>query len=74
MRPVVLEFWVSLDGYSCDGGSELFQLMGEIEDQEQEEYFVGCLSEVGTHIMGRVTYESMAARSWLTGARSSSGR
>src|ERR1700691_3227256 len=33
---------------------------GEIEDPEQEEYFVGRLRQAGAHIMGRVTYEEMA--------------
>ena len=60
MRQVVLEFWISLDGYSCDEGSELFRMMEEMVDDEQEEYFVGRLRQAGTHIMGRVTYESMA--------------
>jgi dihydrofolate reductase len=34
--------------------------MEEIEDPEQEEYFVGRLRQAGAHIMGRVTYEEMA--------------
>jgi dihydrofolate reductase len=60
MRQVVLQFWISLDGYSCDEGSELFQAMQEIVDDEQEEYFVNRLRQAGTHIMGRVTYMDMA--------------
>lgn len=61
MRRVVLQFWISLDGYSCDEGTELFRVMQELPDDEQEdEYFVGRLRQAGTHIMGRVSYESMA--------------
>src|ERR1700685_4440379 len=60
MRHVVLQFWLSLDGYSCDEDTELYRLMEEIEDPEQEECFVGRLRQAGTHIMGRVTYEEMA--------------
>ena len=60
MRQVVLQFWISLDGYSCDVGSELFQAMQEIVDDEQEEYFVNRLRQAGAHIMGRVTYTDMA--------------
>jgi dihydrofolate reductase len=60
MRRVVLQFWISLDGYSCDEGTELFQVMEQIADDEQEEYFVGRLRQAGTHIMGRITYASMA--------------
>ena len=60
MRHVVLQFWLSLDGYSCDEDTELYRLMEEIEDPEQEEYFVGRLRQAGTHVMGRVTYEEMA--------------
>jgi dihydrofolate reductase len=65
MRHVVLQFWISLDGYSCDEDTELYRLMEEIEDPEQEEYFVGRLRQAGTHIMGRVTYEEMA-KFWPT--------
>ena len=53
MRHVVLQFWLSLDGFSCDEDTELYRLMEEIEDPEQEEYFVGRLRQAGTHIMGR---------------------
>ena len=61
MRRVVLSFWISLDGYSCDDGSELYRLMQEMpDDEQQDEYFVSRLRQVGTHIMGRVTYEAMA--------------
>jgi len=61
MRRVVLQFWISLDGYSCDEGTELFRLMQEMPDDEQaDEYFVSQLRRAGSHIMGRATYESMA--------------
>jgi dihydrofolate reductase len=61
MRRVVLSFWISLDGYSCDEGSELYRVMREMpDDEQQDEYFVSRLRQAGTHIMGRVTYESMA--------------
>ncbi len=61
MRPLILQFWTSLDGYSCDEDTELFRLMEQITDDEQEKYFVGRLRQAGTHIMGRVTYQGMAA-------------
>ena len=61
MPKVVLQFWVSLDGYSCDPGTELYQIMEEISDDEHEKYFVAKLRHAGTHIMGRVTYQEMAA-------------
>jgi dihydrofolate reductase len=61
MRRVVLQFWISLDGYSCDEGTELSRVMQELpEDEEADEYFVSRLQQAGTHIMGRVTYESFA--------------
>ena len=59
MRQVVLQFWLSLDGFSCDEDTELYRMMEDIEDPEQQEYFVGRLGQAGTHIMGRVTYEEM---------------
>jgi dihydrofolate reductase len=60
MRKLVLSSFMSLDGYSCDPGTELFELLMEIEDPEQEEYGLAKLRQVGTHIMGRVTYLGMA--------------
>lgn len=62
MRRVVLQFWISLDGYSCDEGTELFRVMQERPDDEQEdEYFVGRLRQAGTHIMG-----GLPTRAWLS--------
>jgi dihydrofolate reductase len=60
MRTLVLSSFMSLDGYSCDPGTELYELLMEIEDPEQEEYGLARLRQVGTHIMGRVTYLGMA--------------
>ena len=60
MRQVVLQFWISLDGYSCDEGTETYRVMEAISDPEQEKYFVGRLRQAGTHIMGRTTYQEMA--------------
>lgn len=37
--------------------------MEEVDDPEQEEYFLDRIGRAGTHIMGRVTYEEMA-RFW----------
>jgi dihydrofolate reductase len=61
MRRVVLSFWMSLDGYSCNEGTELMQFMQEMDDdKEQDEYGLNRLRQAGTHIMGRVTYEGWA--------------
>lgn len=60
MRPVILSFWISLDGYIWDEGTELSQLMEAIEDPDHQEYFVRWLRGAGTHIMGRTTYQGMA--------------
>ena len=60
MRQVVLQFWISLDGYSCDDNTELMKVLDAMTDPEQEEYFVSRLRQAGTHIMGRVTYLGMA--------------
>ena len=61
MRPVVLSFWISLDGYSCNEGTELMRFMQEMnDDEEQDEYGVSRLRQAGTFIMGRVTYEGWA--------------
>ena len=61
MRRVVLSFWLSFDGYSCDEGTELMRVMQEMPDDEQwDECAISRLRQAGTHIMGRVTYERMA--------------
>lgn len=60
MPKVICSFWVSLDGYSCDPGTELYRIMEEISDDEHEGYIVNRLRRAGTHIMGRVTYQEMA--------------
>jgi dihydrofolate reductase len=60
MRPVVLQFWITLDGYSCDPITELPELLGDVDDPEQGKYFTGRMRQAGTHIMGRATYEGMA--------------
>lgn len=54
MRPVVLQFWLSLDGYSMDVGTELFQMAHEIADEEQDEHLLTRLRQAGDHIMGRL--------------------
>jgi len=65
MRKVVLQFWISLDGYSVDEDTELWQVMEQIDDPDQQEYLLNRLREAGTHIMGRVTYQGMA-KTWPT--------
>jgi dihydrofolate reductase len=60
MRQLVLQFYVSLDGYSADADNGIRDVMMSIADDEQEKYFAGRLRQAGTHIMGRVSYESMA--------------
>jgi dihydrofolate reductase len=59
MRPVILQMGVTLDGYVAGRGGE-----GDwglpAEHQEVRAWKVASLGQVGTHIMGRVTYEQMA--------------
>jgi dihydrofolate reductase len=60
MTRVVLQMGVTLDGYVAGPGGE-----GDwglpAEDPDVRAWKVASLSKVGTHIMGRVTYEQMAA-------------
>jgi dihydrofolate reductase len=65
MRQVVLQFYISLDGYSADADNGIRDVMMGIDDPEQAEYFVGRLRQAGTHIMGRASYQAMAGF-WLT--------
>lgn len=61
MRKLVLGFYVSVDGKSADGDNGIRDVMMGIDDPEQEEYFVSRLWDAGAFLMGRNTYESMAA-------------
>ena len=64
MRQVVLQMGVTLDGYvSGTGGEGDWGLPAE--DPDVRAWKVTSLRQVGTHIMGRVTYEQMAAH-WPT--------
>lgn len=60
MRQVVLQMGVTVDGYVAGPGGE-----GDwglpAEHPEVFAWKVASLRQVGTHIMGRVTYEQMAA-------------
>jgi dihydrofolate reductase len=60
MRQVILQFSISLDGYSSDADNGIRDVMMGIDDPEQDEYFVSRLRQAGTHIMGRATYQDMA--------------
>jgi len=60
MRDLVVHAWTSLDGYSCDEGTEMLRVMGDIDDPVGDDLFVRRLAGAGTHIMGRVTYLEMA--------------
>jgi len=60
MRRVVLQMGVTLDGYVAGpGGEGDWRLPPEHPDVHA--WKVASLGRVGTHIMGRVTYEQMAA-------------
>jgi dihydrofolate reductase len=59
MRRVVLQMGVTVDGYVAGPGGELdWGLPAEHPDVRA--WKVASLRQVGTHIMGRVTYEQMA--------------
>jgi dihydrofolate reductase len=66
MKRVVLQMGVTLDGYVAGPGDE-----GDwglpAEHPDVRAWKVASLRQVGTHIMGRVTYEQMAAH-WPTAA------
>jgi dihydrofolate reductase len=63
MRQVIMQFWISLDGYSCDPFSQRPALMEDVDDPECDEYFLERMGQAGAHIMGRTTYQDMA-RFW----------
>jgi len=60
MRSVVLQMGVTVDGYVAgEGGTGDYGLPAEHADVQARK--VASLQPVGSHIMGRVTYEQMAA-------------
>jgi dihydrofolate reductase len=60
MRRVVLQMGVTLDGYVAGPGGGLDWGLPE-ENPDVRAWKVAALHQTGTHIMGRVTYEQMAA-------------
>src|SRR6185369_9456299 len=66
LRRVILQMGVTLDGYVAGpGGEGDWGLPAEHPDVRA--WKVASLRQVGTHIMGRVTYEQMAEH-WPTAA------
>lgn len=63
MRKLSLQQFVSVDGYILEEGTEFFRWWTALpNDDEAEAHLVRELRRrAGTHIMGRVTYEAMAA-------------
>lgn len=64
MRAVILQMGVSLDGYVAGPGGGLDWGLPP-EDEAVTAWKLDSVRRVGTHIMGRVTYEAMAAH-WPT--------
>jgi dihydrofolate reductase len=60
MRDLVVGAWTSIDGFSADDGTGIKQRMFEIDDPAFDDFAMGWMAGVGTHIAGRVTYLQMA--------------
>jgi dihydrofolate reductase len=60
MGQVVLQMGVTLDGYVAGPGGQIDWGL-PAEHPDVREWKVASLRKVGTHIMGRVTYQQMAA-------------
>jgi len=60
MRDLVVQLCTSLDGFSADEGTEIFQRIAEVDDPVGDDLFASRLAGAGTHVMGRVTYLEMA--------------
>jgi dihydrofolate reductase len=62
VRKLSLQQIVSLDGHILEENTEYWRWwQAKPDDDEADEYFVAALRRAGTHIMGRATYEAMAA-------------
>src|SRR5258708_20987566 len=64
MRQVALQMGVTMDGYVAGLGGEGDWRLG-VEDPDVRAWKVASVRQAGTHIMGRITYEQMAAH-WPT--------
>jgi dihydrofolate reductase len=61
MRKVVLQMGLSVDGIVSGGPPGASEAGAFNEDEAVVRWKLDSLDQVGTHIMGRVTYEQMAA-------------
>jgi dihydrofolate reductase len=61
MRKVLLQMGVSVDGIVAGGPQGADEAGATDEDEAVRRWKLRSLEQVGTHIMGRVTYEEMAA-------------
>jgi dihydrofolate reductase len=61
VRKVVLKMDMSLDGYVGPLDEDAEWLMRDFDDELSQWVVDGVLSQAGTHVMRRVTYEEMAA-------------
>src|SRR3984957_11189937 len=60
MRDLVVQLCMSLDGFSSDGGTEIFKRIDEVDDPGGGDLFASQVAGAGAHIMARVTYLEMA--------------
>jgi dihydrofolate reductase len=60
MRKVLLQMGLSVDGIVAGGPQGTTEAGEPPEDEAVRRWKVQSVQEVGTHIMGRVTYEQMA--------------
>ncbi len=61
VRKVLLQMGLSVDGIVAGGPQGASQAGAPDEDEAVRRWKVESLHQVGAHIMGRVTYEQMAA-------------
>ena len=63
MRKLIVQQIVSLDGHILEQGTEYWDwwAANPDDDEQLDEHIVESLRRAGTHIMGRDTYEAMAA-------------
>jgi dihydrofolate reductase len=59
MRKVILYMHVSLDGFVATSDGELDWVFGNYDD-DLKQWTINLLSQVDTHVLGRVNYEAQA--------------
>jgi dihydrofolate reductase len=61
MKKLIVQEWISLDGYATDKDSKLDFFAPSVRETYSDDYFKSFLNDIDCILMGRKTYEQFAA-------------